>query len=140
MKSLKDYIYESSEEIKTNGERNVDSKEEVKEAKPVEPKDFKLNFKDLEGSKEVLENLVSELQKSGFTFENEEEVITLNLGPNDKDKFKNVLDVLNKYVKTIRSSQKRSSDENYAQLTKKFEDSVKKIETYFSSKVDNEEE
>lgn len=140
MKSLKDYIYESSEEIKTNGERNVDSKEEVKEAKPVEPKDFKLNFKNLEGSKEELENLVNELQKSGFTFENEEEVITLNLGPNDKDKFKNVLDELNKYVKTIRSSQKRSSDENYAQLTKKFEDSVKKIETYFSSEVDNEEE
>ena len=140
MKSLKDYIYESSEEIKTNGERNVDSKEGVKEAKPVEPKDFKLNFKNLEGAKEELENLVSELQKSGFAFENEEEVITLNLGPNDKDKFKSVLDILHKYVKTIRFSPKRSSNEQYAQLTKKFEESVKKIETYFESEVSNEEE
>lgn len=140
MKSLKDYIYESSEEIKTNGERNVDSKEGVKEAKPVEPKDFKLNFKNLEGAKEELENLVSELQKSGFTFENEEEVITLNLGPNDKDKFKSILDILHKYIKTIRTSLKRSSDEQYAQLTKKFEDSVNKIEAYFENEVSTEEE
>ena len=110
MKSLKDYIYESSAEIKTNGERNVDSKEEVKDATPVEPKDFKLNFKDLENSEETLKELVSELQKSGFTFENEDNVITLNLGPNDKDKFSKVMSMLNKYSNTIRNSQKRSSD------------------------------
>lgn len=140
MKSLKDYIYESSAEIKTNGERNVDSKEEVKDATPVEPKDFKLNFKDLENSEETLKELVSELQKSGFTFENEDNVITLNLGPNDKDKFSKVMSMLKKYSNTIRNSQKRSSDESYAQKTKKFEDAVNKIETYFDKEVSNEEE
>ena len=136
MKTLKDYILESA------GEKNVDSKEEVKNAEPVENLKIKFSFKDLEGGEEVKKNIVELSQKNGLTIENDEENVSIefDFAPNNLEAAKDVIDMLSKFTSEIRSSSKRSSDEQYAQKTKQFEDKLNKVKKYFSDINLDEEE
>ena len=136
MKTLKDYILESA------GEKNVDSKEEVKNAEPVENLKINFSFKDLEGGKEVKDEIVDLAGKNGLTIENDEEneSIKFDFAPNNLEAAQDIINVLSKYCSKIRNSQKRSSDEQYAQKTKKFEDKLKEIKSYFSDINLDEEE
>ena len=136
MKTLKDFIIESI------GEKNVDSKEDVKNAEPVENLKIKFSFKDLEGGEEVKKEIIEVAQKVGLTFENDEDNMSIefDFAPNNDENVTEIINILSKYCDKIRSSQKRSSDEQYAQKTKKFEEKINKVKEYFSKTNSNEEE
>lgn len=136
MKTLKDFIIESI------GEKNVDSKEDVKNAEPVENLKIKFSFKDLEGGEEVKKEIIEVAQKVGLTFENDEDNMSIefDFAPNNDENVNEIINILSKYCSKIRSSQKRSSDEQYAQKTKKFEEKINKVKEYFSKTNSNEEE
>ena len=107
MKHLQDYIVEQ-----------VEVKEEINEA-AVTGKSITFNFKDLENAKETLDSLKD---KEGVTIEDEK--LTLEINADNVDKIGTVQDILQQFCQTIRSSQKRSSDESYAQKTASFEKKV----------------
>jgi len=104
MKHLQDYIYEKSEEALNE---NATSKS------------IKFDFKDLENAKETLDSLQG---KEGVTIEDES--LTVEITSDNADKLGTVQDILQQYCQSIRSSQKRSSDESYAQKTVKFENTL----------------
>ena len=107
MKHLQDYIVEHAE-----------VKEEVNEAATT-GKTITFNFKDLENAKETLDSLKD---KEGVTIEDEK--LTLEITADNVDKIDTVQDILQQFCQTIRNSQKRSSDEQYAQKTASFEKKV----------------
>jgi len=100
MKSLQEFIIEKAE---------ID----VTEAK--ESNEIVFNFDDLENAKETLDSL-----KDQEGCEIEDNKLTVTITQDNVDKLDTVQDILQKYTDTIRSSVKRSSDESYAQKTKKF--------------------
>lgn len=107
MKHLQDYIVEQAE-----------VKEEVNEAATT-GKTITFNFKDLENAKETLDSLKD---KEGVTIEDEK--LTLEITADNVDKIDTVQDILQQFCQSIRNSQKRSSDEQYAQKTASFEKKV----------------
>jgi len=98
MKHLEDYINESI---------NLNESEESKS--------ITFDFSDLENAKETLDSL-----KDQEGCEIEDNKLTVTITQDNVDKLDTVQDILQKYTDTIRSSVKRSSDEQYAQKTKKF--------------------
>ena len=103
MKHLQDYIIEQAQ---------------VNEAETT-AKTITFNFKDLENAKETLDSLKD---KEGVTIEDEK--LTLEINADNVDKIDSVQDILQQFCQTIRNSQKRSSDEQYAQKTASFEKKV----------------
>ena len=69
-------------------------------------KSITFNFKDLENAQETIDSL------------------TLEITADNVDKIATVQDILQQFCDTIRKSQKRSSDEQYAQKTVEFEKKV----------------
>ena len=104
MKHLQDYIIEQAQ---------------VNEG--ATSKSISFNFKDLENGKETLDSLKD---KEGVTVDEEGETITVEVTADNVDKLGTVQDILQQYSDTLRSSQKRSSDEQYAQKTVSFEKKV----------------
>ena len=102
MKSLREYLMESS--------KSVDSKEIV------------FDFKDLEGADETLKGLKD---LDGVTIDDKK--LTVTVDANTVGKLDSVQEILNDYCHTIRNSQKRASDENYAQKTVSFEKSLNEL-------------
>ena len=102
MKHLQDYIIEQAQ---------------VNEG--ASSKTITFNFKDLENGKETIESLKD---KEGVTAE--EDKITVEVTSDNVDKLGTVQDILQQFCDKIRNSQKRSSDEQYAQKTVEFEKKV----------------
>jgi hypothetical protein len=84
-------------------------------------KSITFNFKGLENSKETLESLKD---KEGVTIDEENEKLTVEVTSDNVDKLDTVQDILQQFCQTVRNSQKRSSDEQYAQKTVEFEKKV----------------
>ena len=102
MKHLQDYIIEQAQ---------------VNEG--ASSKSITFDFKDLENGKETIESLKD---KEGVTVE--EDKLTVTVSSDTVDKLDTVQDILQQFCQTIRNSQKRSSDEQYAQKTVEFEKKV----------------
>jgi len=102
MRTLKDFIIESTY---------------IKEAESS--KTITFNFKDLENAEETIKSLKD---KDGV--ETSEDTVTVTVTADNVSKLESVQDILQQYSQTIRSSQRRSSDEQYAQKTKSFETKV----------------
>ena len=104
MKHLQEYIIEQAE---FNIDESADSKS------------ITFDFKDLENAEETLKSLEG---KEGVTINGN--TLTLEITADNVDKLGTVQDILQQYCQTIRSSQKRSSDEQYAQKTASFEKKI----------------
>ena len=102
MRTLRDYILESTYIKEGNGSKTIT-----------------FDFKDLENAKETIESLKG---KDGV--EASEDSVTVTVNADNVSNLGSVQDILQQYCQTIRSSQKRSSDEQYAQKTKSFETKV----------------
>lgn len=102
MKHLQDYIIEQAQ---------------VNEG--ASSKTITFNFADLENGKETIESLKD---KEGV--EAEEDKLTVTVNSDTVKKLDTVQDILQQFCQTIRNSQKRSSDEQYAQKTVEFEKKV----------------
>lgn len=107
MKHLQDYIVEQAE---------------VKVDEGATSKSITFDFTDLENADETLKSLEG---KEGVTIEDKK--LTLEITADNVDKIDSVQDILQQFCKEIRSSQKRSSDEQYAQKTAKFEQKVNEM-------------
>lgn len=103
MKHLQDYIVESS---KIN-EGETTSKTVV------------FDFTDLEHAEETLESLKD---KEGVKIEDNK--LTLTISTDNVDKLDTVQDILQQFCQTIRKSEKRTNDEQYAQKTVAFEKKI----------------
>ncbi len=126
MKSLQDFIIESSQEIN--------------EGKDTASITF--DFTDLENAKETIESIQD---KEGVSVDGDKVTITIN--KDNVAKLESVQDILQQYSSTIRKSQKRSSDEQYAQKTVAFEkkvgelnDAIDKISNPDDGEDDNKED
>ena len=102
MKHLQDYIVEQAQ---------------VNEG--ASSKSITFDFKDLENGKETIESLKD---KEGVAVDGDKLTVTVN--SDTVDKLDTVQDTLQQFCETIRNSQKRSSDEQYAQKTVEFEKKV----------------
>ena len=105
MKRLQDYIIEQAQ---------------VNEG--ASSKSITFDFKDLENGKETIESLKD---KEGVEVEEDKLIVTVS--SDTVDKLDTVQDILQQFCETIRNSQKRSSDEQYAQKTVKFADKVNEL-------------
>ena len=104
MKRLQEFI---NEQVDVNITEAKDSKE------------FTFDFTDLENGEETLKSLED---KEGCTIEDNK--LTVKITDDNVDKLDTVQDILQQFAETVRSSVKRSSDEQYAQKTKKFAEKV----------------
>ena len=102
MKHLQDYIIEQAQ---------------VNEA--AASKSITFDFTDLENAKETIDSLK---EKEGVTVDGDK--LTVEVTADNVDKLDTVQDILQQYSDTLRNSQKRSSDEQYAQKTVSFEKKV----------------
>ena len=112
MKSLKDFLFEAAATSKT----------------------VTFNFKDLENAEETIKSLEG---REGVTIDDQK--LTLEITPDNVDKLGPVQDILQQYCQTIRNSSKRSSDEQYAQKTKSFEENIAKMNDAIDE-IENPEE
>jgi len=102
MKHLQDYIIE-----------------QVQVNEGATSKSVTFDFTDLENGKETIESLKD---KEGVEVDGDKLTVTVN--SDTVDKLDTVQDILQQFCQTIRNSQKRSSDEQYAQKTVDFEKKV----------------
>ena len=102
MKHLQDYIIEQAQ---------------VNEG--ATSKSVTFDFTDLEIGKETIESLKD---KEGVEVDGDK--LTVTVSSDTVDKLDTVQDILQQFCQTIRNSQKRSSDEQYAQKTVEFEKKV----------------
>jgi len=103
MKRLQDFIIESSQEIN--------------EGKDTASITF--DFTDLENAKETIESIQD---KEGVEVDDQKVTVTIN--KDNVAKLDTVKDILQQYAETIRNSNKRSENEEYAQKTKAFAEKV----------------
>ena len=102
MKHLQDYIIEQAQ---------------VNEG--VSSKSITFDFTDLENGKETIDSLKD---KEGVTVDGDK--LTVEITSNNVDKLGTVQDILQQFCQTVRNSQKRSADEQYAQKTVEFEKKI----------------
>lgn len=107
MKHLQDYIVEQAE---------------VKVDEGATSKSITFDFTDLENAEETLKSLEG---KDGVSINDKK--LTLEINADNVDKIGTVQDILQQFCQTVRGSQKRSSDEQYAQKTAKFEENIGKM-------------
>ena len=82
-------------------------------------KSITFNFKDLENAQETIDSLKD---KEGVSIDGD--LLTVEITADNVDNIGTVQDILQQFCDTIRKSQKRSSDEQYAQKTVEFEKKV----------------
>ena len=102
MKHLQDYIIEQAQ---------------VNEG--VSSKSITFDFTDLENGKETIDSLKD---KEGVTVDGDK--LTVEITSDNVDKLDTVQDILQQFCQTVRNSQKRSADEQYAQKTVEFEKKI----------------
>ena len=102
MKHLQDYIIEQAQ---------------VNEG--TSSKSITFDFTDLENDKETIDSLKD---KEGVTADGDK--LTVEITSDNVDKLGTVQDILQQFCQTVRNSQKRSADEQYAQKTVEFEKKI----------------
>lgn len=102
MKHLQDYIIEQAQ---------------VNEG--ASSKSITFDFTDLENGKETIDSLKD---KEGVTADGDK--LTVEITSDNVDKLGTVQDILQQFCQTVRNSQKRSADEQYAQKTVEFEKKI----------------
>lgn len=118
MKTLKDFILESSEKSMS--------------------KTIVLNFEDFDDGKEKIKEFAEKYNSLDFvTIEND--VMTINLTNDNLSDITELYDDLKSYCSSLKNSSKRSSNEQYAQKIKKFTESVNSIDN-FKNEVEKSEE
>lgn len=117
MKSLQDFIIESGE---------------INEGKDTASITF--DFTDLENADETIESLKD---KEGV--EVDDKKVTININKDNASKLDSVQDIIQQYSETIRNSQKRTNDEQYAQKTKAFAEKVGEFNDALDT-IDNPDE
>ncbi len=105
MKHLQDYIIEQAQ---------------VNEG--ASSKSITFDFTDLENGKETIDSLKD---KEGVTVDGDK--LTVEITSDNVDKLGTVQDILQQFCQTVRNSQKRSSDEQYAQKTVEFEKKIDEL-------------
>lgn len=116
MKTLKQFILESSESLF---------------------KTIKLNFDKFENGKEKVAELSEKYSNDDATFD--ETSIELSLNNNNINSFNDLYNDLVKYCDELKSSPKRAENEQYAQNVKSFSNLVKSIDD-FKNEVSKKEE
>lgn len=124
MKSLIDYIKEQRED-----EVAVEM-QEINEA----AKSIKFNFNGMDNADDILKQFGT-IQSASVNDKEVEVMCDANI-----DELKKVYDILKKYSDGERNSQHRSSDEQYAQKTIKFEDKVKELDEMIKTLENPEKE
>ena len=99
-------------------------------------KEIKFNFTDLENAEETIKSLES-MDNVTKTSDNE---ITVTVTAQNSDKLDTVVDILQQYCNVIRHSSKRSSSEQYAQKTVKFEKTLSSLHSAIDEFNDAAEE
>ena len=102
MKHLQDYIIEQAQ---------------VNEG--ASSKSITFDFTNLENGKETIDSLKD---KEGVTVDGDK--LTVEITSDNVDKLGTVQDILQQFCQTVRNSQKRSADEQYAQKTVEFEKKI----------------
>ena len=102
MKHLQDYIIEQAQ---------------VNEG--ASSKSITFDFTDLENGKETIDSLKD---TEGVTVDGDK--LTVEITSDNVDKLGTVQDILQQFCQTVRNSQKRSADEQYAQKTVEFEKKI----------------
>ena len=102
MKHLQDYIIEQAQ---------------VNEG--ASSKSITFDFTDLENGKETIDSLKD---KEGVTVDGDK--LTVEITSDNVGKLGTVQDILQQFCQTVRNSQKRSADEQYAQKTVEFEKKI----------------
>lgn len=102
MKHLQDYIIEQAQ---------------VNEG--ASSKSITFDFTDLENGKETIDSLKD---KEGVTVDGDK--LTVEITSDNVDKLSTVQDILQQFCQSVRNSQKRSADEQYAQKTVEFEKKI----------------
>lgn len=120
MKSLVEFIKESTS---------------VKVTEATESTSLTFDFTGLENAEETLKSLV---EMEGCSVE--DNMLTVTVTADNVDKLGTVQDILQQFTETIRNSQKRSSDEQYAQKTKKFAEKVAEFNNKLDEIANPEEE
>ena len=105
MKHLQDYIIEQAQ---------------VNEG--ASSKSITFDFTDLENGKETIDSLKD---KEGVTVDGDK--LTVEITSDNVDKLGTVQDILQQFCQTVRNSQKRSADEQYAQKTVEFEKKIDEL-------------
>ena len=105
MKTLQEYLIESTNVFEDD-----------------ESKTVTFDFTDLENAEETINSLKD---KEGVSVDDNK--VTITITSDNVDNLGSVQDILQQYCSTIRNSSKRSSNEQYAQKTKSFEESVNKM-------------
>lgn len=113
MKTLLEYLHESQRQI------------QVEESNSSE-KTFNFNFAELENGKETIESLV----KNYDCCTADGDILTITISKEKSECNSKALEVISQFCNTIRNSIKRSSNEHYAQLTKKFEKTLEEVNSY----------
>lgn len=119
MKSLVDFIKESTMEVMESSDSTS----------------ITFDFTDLENGEETLKSLSD---REGCSVEDNK--LTVTITADNVDKLDTVQDILQQFSETIRNSQKRSSDEQYAQKTKKFAEKVAEFNDKLDEIANPEEE
>lgn len=100
------------------------------EALSTSPKSISIDFADLEDGKDNKESLKELLDEKEIQYTESGEQISFNIDPNNLDKAKDIYDQLKSYSNTLRTSMKRTNNEQYAQKTLTFEQEVEEINAY----------
>lgn len=120
MKTLRDYILEDKEK----DEETTPSSTSVT-----------FDFDGLEDSEDVLKSF-----EDNENCQIDDKKVTIEVTQDNYKDLSDVKDILQDYTDKIRSSPKRSSDEKYAQLTKKFKSRLNDLKDAISSFANTEEE
>lgn len=121
MKNLKEYLLEALK----------DEKDLTPEGSNV----FMFDFTDLDDVKETLKSL-----KEYDCCSVEDNVLTLTVTKDNIECVDKAMDILQQYSDRGRNSSRRSTDENYAQKTKKFQETVGKVFDYIDQLEGSDDE
>ena len=103
---------------------------------------FTFNFKDLPDGKDTLKNAIELAEQNNLAVTTTDDTLTIEVTDDLKvkqDKINPVRDLLEQYAADIRKDTKNASSESFAQLTKRFADTVKAFGAYLTDEPEPEE-
>lgn len=120
MRTLKDYILEDKEKDEDTTQSSTS---------------VTFDFDGLEDCEDVLKSV-----EDNENCQIDGKKVTIEVTQDNYEDLGDIKDILQDYTDKIRSSSKRSNDEKYAQLTKKFKSRLNELKDAISSFDDTEEE
>ena len=131
MKNLTDYLNEAlNKSIVKNADENS-----VNESENKSEKNFTFDFSELENSDEIKKSL-EEYDCCSI----EDNTLNFTVSESNMDCVNKVIELLNEYVSSLKQSQKRFSNEQYAQKIIKFEKVIGEVNKYIDEQKESKEE